>query len=197
MLANQCLRLSLGCLEKSEKSNSPKLKGDQKPNAPLAYTRKKKVMGHAWINYLAYADIKDKWDMDTCIKFLMLSETTQKRLPGAPRPHQPCAVKEIVSQRLHFLLAEEEEQNKPIDKPLQTMTTPVNMPCIDTLNLLLMIIRHAFPSYPKVILPMAGFSTASKLNHDIRTLQQQLLDIVAWLDNQNHNTSKDSFLLLQ
>jgi hypothetical protein len=147
-------------------------------------------MGHAWINNLAYADIKEKWDVDTCIKFLMLSETTQKRLPGAPRPHKPCAVKEIVSQRLHFLLFLTEKtmpiETPPPPPPQQqiAMKTPIHMPFLDTLNLLLTIIRrHAFPSYPKVILPMAGFTTTNKLNQDVKLLQQVLLDIVAWLDS--------------
>jgi hypothetical protein len=153
-------------------------------------------MGHAWIHGLAYTDIKENWNMDTCIKFLMLSETTQKRLPGAPQPHKPCAVKELVCQRLHFLLAAAETTNKPVSQPPplppQTATTPtqVNMAFIDTLNLLLIILRQAFPSYPKVILPLAGFTTANKLNHDVKSLQQQLLDIVAWLDSHHTCTFK-------
>jgi hypothetical protein len=148
-------------------------------------------MGHAWINNLAYADIKEKWDVDTCIKFLMLSETTQKRLPGAPRPHKPCAVKEIVSQQLHALLILA-EKNKLIEKPplqqqhiaTEETNVPANMPFIDTLNLLTVIIRRfAFPSYPNVILPIAGFTTAYKLNQDVIKLQQQLIDMVTWLSD--------------
>ena len=151
-------------------------------------------MGHAWINYLAYADIKEKWDVDTCIKFLMLSETTQKRLPGAPRPHKPCAVKEIVRQRLHFLLITTKPSDNPPPLPLQQQieavistennSVTVSMPVIDTLNLLTAIVRrYAFSSCPNVILPIAGFTTASKLNQDVIILQHQLIDIITWLSD--------------
>ena len=152
-------------------------------------------MGHAWINYLAYADIKEKWDVDTCIKFLMLSETTQKRLPGAPQPHKPCAVKEIVRQQLHFLLI----KTKPVDNPppppqqeqqieavisTENNNVTVSMPVIDTLNLLTAIVRrYAFPSCPNMILPIPGFTTANKLNQDVIILQQQLIDIITWLSD--------------
>ncbi len=181
----------------------------------MALRQHRTEMRHAWINGLAYADIKDKWNMDTCIKFLMMSETTQKRLPGAPQPSKPCSVKDLVCQRLQLILSEtdkpkikqqEEQQHGTVATATTTAATattaivinnPINLSFIDTLNLLLMIIRHAFSSYPRVILPMAGFTAASKLNHDIKILQQQLLDIVAWLDNQNHDTSKNNFLFQQ
>jgi hypothetical protein len=128
--------------------------------------------------------------MDTCIKFLMLSETTQKRLTGAPQPPRPCAVKELVCQRLQLLLAEKNKRKPPppqqhgtatVGAAATTTVSLTNAPFIDTLNLLLMIIRHAFPSYPKAIPPMAGFTAASKLNRDVKSLHQQMLDIVAWM----------------
>jgi hypothetical protein len=157
-------------------------------------------MRHAWISFLTYADIQDKWDIDTCVQFLLLSETTQKRLPGAPVPHKPCAVKELVCQRLHYLFSEYDNTsqlnntaaaNKPA--PQQHMSTvsscpatTTNVPFTDTMNLLLMVVCRAFPTFPRVILPLASVTTtASKTNHDVKVLQHQLMDLVAWFNTQN------------
>jgi hypothetical protein len=151
-------------------------------------------MRHAWISFLTYTDIQDKWDIDTCVQFLLLSETTQKRLPGAPVPHKPCAVKELVCQRLHFLLSEYDNNNIPVaNKPAQqhhavtstASTSTMNVHFTDTMNLLLMVVCRAFPTYPKVILPMASVTTTtSKTNHDVKVLQHQLMDLVAWFNTQ-------------
>jgi hypothetical protein len=161
-------------------------------------------MRHAWISFLTYTDIQDKWDIDTCVQFLLLSETTQKRLPGAPVPHKPCAVKELVCQRLHYLLSEYDNINSQLDnnktvanKPaaqqqqhavtstVSTCPTTTNVSFTDTMNLLLMVVCRAFPAFPRVILPLAGSTaTASKTNHDLKILQQQLMDLVAWFNTQ-------------
>jgi hypothetical protein len=163
-------------------------------------------MRHAWISFLTYTDIQDKWDIDTCVQFLLLSETTQKRLPGAPVPHKPCAVKELVCQRLHYLLSKYDNNNtttvanKPAAQQQHHAAVPTasatgTVSFTDTMNLLLMVVCRAFPAFPRVILPLASTTTtttASKTNHDVKVLQQQLLDLVAWLDSQN-NTANNCF----
>jgi hypothetical protein len=73
-------------------------------------------------------------------------------------------------------------------------TTTTNVPFTDTMNLLLMVVCRAFPTFPRVILPMATVtSTANKTNHDVKVLQQQLMDLVSWLDSQN-NTVNNYFV---
>jgi hypothetical protein len=143
-------------------------------------------MRHAWISFLTY----------TGVQFLLLSETTQKRLPGAPVPHKPCAVKEIVCQRLHSLLSAYDNSqlnNKTVASqpaaqhhaavPTASATGTVSF--TDTMNLLLMVVCRAFPAFPRVILPLAGSTaTASKTNHDLKILQHQLMDLVAWFNTQ-------------
>jgi hypothetical protein len=158
-------------------------------------------MRHAWISFLTYTDIQDKWDIDTCVQFLLLSETTQKRLPGAPVPHKPCAVKELVCQRLHYLLSKYDNNNTTTvaNKPaaqqqhhaaLPTASATGTVSFTDTMNLLLMVVCRAFPTFPRVILPLASTTTTSKTNH-VKVLQQQLMDLVSWLDSQN-NTANTS-----
>jgi hypothetical protein len=168
-------------------------------------------MRHAWISFLTYTDIQDKWDIDTCVQFLLLSETTQKRLPGAPVPHKPCAVKELVCQRLHYLLSQYDNNNSQlinktvasqpaaqqqhaVTSTVSACPTTTNVHFTDTMNLLLMVVCRAFPTFPRVILPMPNVTTASKTNHDVKVLQQQLMDLVSWLDSQNNNTANNCFI---
>jgi hypothetical protein len=112
-----------------------------------------------------------------------------------------------VCQRLHFLLSEYDNNNNSqltnsqsvANKPAAQQqhhavtstastcptTTTTNVPFTDTLNLLLMVVCRAFPTFPRVILPLASVTTtASKTNHDVKVLQQQLMDLVAWFNTQ-------------
>jgi hypothetical protein len=159
-------------------------------------------MSHALVDSLNYLDlISGKWDVNTCIRFLMLSETTQKRLPGVPQPPRPCAVKDIVCRRLFFFFSLILNNNSKSQVPASTainngvtsssgnnnnsssdnfLTTIVN-----TLNLQLLIIRHTFPSYHKVILPLQATTSPASLNASIKNTQHQLLEMFTWLNSRN------------
>lgn len=159
---------------------------------------KTKIM--AWIGTLKYANINE-WNIETCTKFLMLSETTQKRLPGLEGPHKPCAVKEIVCQRLRFLLSEhlnlETPPNNKSSGEQSLVNRPQDMPFINTANLELMILRNAFANYPKLLMPLSSFTTVTKFNHDLKILQEQLLNLLAWLNTQNNNSPQISVASVQ
>jgi hypothetical protein len=141
-------------------------------------------MSHAFVDNLKYIDlISGKWDVNTCIRFLLLSETTQKRLPGAPQPASPCAVKEIVCRRLFFFFSLILNSNKnPSSSSDSFLTTIVN-----TLNLQLLIIRRAFPSYHKVILPLQDTLSPERMNASIKGMQEQLHEMITWHDTGNHH----------
>jgi hypothetical protein len=152
-------------------------------------------MAQAWVDNLNYNGlITGKWDADTNIQFLLLSETTQKRLPGAPQPSSPCAVKEIICRRLLFLflLASSKSGNPTACANSDTTSTnsDITSQIVNTLNLQLLIIRHAFPSYNKVILPIQAPSMPERINVTVKGTQQQLLDMIAWIDkNQQANNN--------
>ena len=148
---------------------------------------KKRLTSHAWINDLNYADIKDKWDASMCIQFLMLSESTQKRLPGAPTPSKPCNVKLLACQRfLNFLTVKSTATTAPKkESPIRLSEGHTNS-IIDTLNLLLGVIRRSFPAYPKTIQPIYARSGPETLNHEIKITHQHLLEMVYWLDDEQH-----------
>jgi hypothetical protein len=141
-------------------------------------------MSHAFVDNLKYIDlISGKWDVNTCIRFLLLSETTQKRLPGAPHPPSPCAVKEIICRRLFFFFSLILNSNKnPSSSSDSFLTTIVN-----TLNLQLLIIRRAFPSYHKVILPLQDTLSPERMNASIKGMQEQLHEMITWHDTGNHH----------
>lgn len=147
-------------------------------------------MVQSWIKTVCYDDIKTKWDADMCMKFLMLSETTQKKLPGAPKPSKPCSVKDIVCARLEFLLG---LGNNPVNSAPQIHhETPIDIPLInsiiETFNLVLTVIRLGFPSYPIIIIPVSSFTTIDKFNQDIKIFNLQLRNLVTWVNNHQVNT---------
>jgi hypothetical protein len=160
-------------------------------------------MSHALVDSLNYIDlISGKWDVNTCIRFLMLSETTQKRLPGAPQPPRPCAVKDIVCRRLFFFFSIVLNNNNKSQVSASTSTAISSVTSssgnnnnsssdnflttiVNTLNLQLLIIRHTFPSYHKVILPLQATTSPASLNASIKNTQHQLLEMFTWLNTRN------------
>jgi hypothetical protein len=155
-------------------------------------------MSHAFVDNLKYVDlISGKWDVNTCLRFLLLSETTQKRLPGAPHPPSPCAVKEIVCRRLFFFFSLVLNSKKNPATDSQTSPSSSNNPSsssdsflttiVNTLNLQLLIIRRAFPSYHKVILPLQAAPSAERMNASIKGMQEQLHEMITWHDTGNHH----------
>jgi hypothetical protein len=144
----------------------------------------------AWVsNVISYHNIKDQWDMDTCIKFLMLSETTQKRLRDVPPSHKACAVKDLVCHRIRQLLAEKKKPSliQKLDSKESDVLCLITVKFIDAMNVLLMIFRHAYPTYPNLILPLPCFTTPARTNADMKLLQQQLLNLAIWMDTQARN----------
>jgi hypothetical protein len=156
-------------------------------------------MSHAFVDSLKYGDlISGKWDVNTCLRFLLLSETTQKRLKGAPQPPSPCAIKEIVCRRLFFFFSLILTQKNPATTATDSQTSGNNSnpssssdnfltTIVNTLNLQLLIIRRAFPSYHKVILPLQATPSPERMNASIKSMQEQLHEMITWHDTGNHH----------
>jgi hypothetical protein len=156
-------------------------------------------MAQAFVDELTYRDlITGKWDIDTCMKFLMLSETTQKRLRGIPKPSKPCSVKKIVSRRMYFLIVYMRQKftisinHNEVALCNTARSDPILTLIVSTLNFQLRVIRRAFPSYRKAIIPIEFPSSADMMNAKMEELKRELLEMLAWY-NSNMNRPQLAF----
>jgi hypothetical protein len=150
-------------------------------------------MAQAFVGELTYMGlITGKWDLDTCIQFLMLSETTQKKLSGIPKPSKPCSIKKIVTRRIYFLTVVMRKKfttsinNHEVALSNTARSDPIVTLIVNALNLQLRVIRRAFPSYRKAIIPVEFPSSAQMMNTKMAELKHELLEMLAW-----YNSNRD------
>jgi hypothetical protein len=142
-------------------------------------------MSHGFIDGLDFMGLfAGKWDINTCMRFLMLSETTQKRLDVAPEPSRPCAVKKIATRRIYFLAvyAKQKLTINSNEVALCRSSTSDNFIklIVNTVNLQITVLRYAFPSYHKIIVPLELVPSPEEMNSRIKVMQHQLMQMVLW-----------------
>lgn len=108
-------------------------------------TQPPREMGRGeWIKHHNFEHIP-KWDIEICLKYLTLSETSQKKLPGTDLT--PGKVREIVADRIRELLRLPNPQKQP--EP----TTHKDILLTDAFNLQQFLVHHKHstnyrPGYP-------------------------------------------------
>ena len=136
-------------------------------------------MGLEWMNKTSYAQIPE-WDLATCLAFLSTSETSQKKLPGTPTsPSRPCAVKELVGNRIRQLagmVTKAQPNSLNQNSNFSSQNSPeMLLLLLHTIQLQFRTLCHLHPSYNSIT-----FEIGAPLNvHALNTiLQQHLRDLI-------------------
>jgi hypothetical protein len=138
-----------------------------KTSMPFAFTPK---LQQEQLRQTSYDQIAT-WDLDTCISYLTLSETTQKLLPGSKTP---CKVKRTVCKRLDELI--DQKAAERVQGKTSFLSNVVSL-----FNTYMVIIRSACPGL-SAILTIAFESFLSSGLGAIKALYEQLLQVIEKID---------------
>lgn len=119
-----------------------------------------------------------RWSLDECHTFLFLSETTQRKLPGAKTAGE---ARDKVKDRILKLVQQVENKDNDNELVLPTTLSPREILCADILDLHHKLLEHLVQGIPD--LPLLRREQADDFDHDLVQSHQLISIILNYVSN--------------